>query len=161
MASALEAPVEVAPVNAAAVDRHAVFARLNANGISRNDAARRAGISSGHLSQIVNGLRDPSPGALKRLHGALFRRARSEARVVPAEVKVVGWCKGMRRGVVIRGAGGPGGETIRAGGRVPSGASADFAYRAGYNSRGELSFDTVAVPGCSAILVVRPQPLAA
>ncbi len=69
--------------------------------VSRNEAARRAGISSGQLSQIVNGLRDPSPGVLKRLHGVLFRKARSEARVVPAEVKVLGG----RRGVVVRGAG--------------------------------------------------------
>ncbi len=158
--SALEAPVEIAPARTAEVDRHAVFARLNAHGITQNEAARRAGISSGHLSQIVNGLRDPSPGVLKRLHGVLFRLTRSEARVVPAEVKVLGWRKGQRRGMVVRGAGGPGGDSIRSGGRVPSGAEAEYAYRAGYDGRGELSFDTVAVPGCSAMLV-RPETLAA
>ena len=151
--SALEAPAEVAPARTAAVDRHAVFERLNAHGISQNEAARRAGISSGHLSQIVNGLRDPSPGVLKRLHGVLFRRTRSEARVVPAEVEVLGWRKGVRRGVVVRGAGGPGGDSIRTGGRVPWGAEAEYAYRAGYDGRGELSFDTVDIPGCSAMLV--------
>ncbi len=127
--------------------------RLNAHGISQNEAARRAGISSGHMSQIVNGPRDPSPGVL-------FRRTRSESRVVPAEVKVLGWRKGMRRGVVVRGAGGPGGESIRRGGRVPWGARAEYAYRAGYDGGGELSFDTVAVPGCSAMLV-SPDRLAA
>ena len=37
--SALEAPVEIAPAQTAAVDRHAVFARLNAHGISQNEAA--------------------------------------------------------------------------------------------------------------------------
>ncbi len=158
--SALEAPVEIAPARTAAVDRDAVFERLNAHGISQNEAARRAGISSGHLSQIVNGLRDPSPGVLKRLHGVLFRRTRSEARVVPAEVKVVGWRKGQRRGIVVRGAGGPGGESIRSGGRVPSGAQAEYAFRAGYDGRGELSFESVVVPGCSAMLV-RPETLAA
>ena len=158
--SALQAPVEIAPARTAAVDRHAVFARLNAHGISQNEAARRAGISSGHISQIVNGLRDPSPGVLKRLHGVLFRRTRSEARVVPAEVKVVGWRKGVRRGVVVRGAGGPGGESIRAGGRVPWGAEAEYAYRAGYDGRGEMSFESVDVPGCSAMLV-RPETAAA
>ena len=158
--SALDAPAEIAPATTAAVDRQAVFARLNAHGISQNEAARRAGISSGHLSQIVNGQRDPSPRVLKRLHGVLFRRARSEARVVPAEVKVLGWRKGMRRGVVVRGAGGPGGESIRAGGRVPWGAQAEYAYRASYDGRGELSFDTVAVSSCSAMLL-RPETLAA
>ena len=158
--SALEAPVEIAPARTAEVDRHAVFARLNAHGITQNEAARRAGISSGHLSQIVNGLRDPSPRVLKRLHGVLFRKSRSEARVVPAEVKVVGWRKGQRRGIVVRGAGGPGGASIRAGGRVPWGAQAEYAYRAGYDGRGELSFESVATPGCSAMLV-RPETLVA
>ena len=110
--SALEAPVEIAPARTAAVDRYAVFERLNAHGISQNEAARRAGISSGHLSQIVNGLRDPSPGVLKRLHGVLFRRAGR-----------------ARRGIVVRGAGGPGSGSIRPGGRVPWGAETEHAYR--------------------------------
>ncbi len=158
--SALQAPAEIAPASIPAVDRHAVFERLNAHGISQNEAARRAGISSGHLSQIVNGQRVPSPGVLKRLHGVLFRRTSSEARVVPAEVEVLVWRKGERRGMVARGAGGPGGDTIRSGGRVPWGAQADQAYRAGYDGRGVLSFESVAVPGCSAMLV-RPETMAA
>ncbi len=158
--SALQAPAEIAPATVPSVDRHAVFERLNAHGISQNEAARRAGISSGHLSQIVNGQRDPSPGVLKRLHGVLFRRTRSEARVVPAEVEVLVWRKGERRGMVARGAGGPGGDTIRAGGRVPRGARAESAYRAGYDGRGALSFESVAVPGCSALLA-RPETAAA
>ena len=58
--------MEFAPAWTAAVDRHALFERLNAHGISQNEAARRAGISSGHLSRIVNGLRDPSPGVFLR-----------------------------------------------------------------------------------------------
>ena len=158
--SALQAPAEIAPATLPSVDRQAVFERLNAHGISQNEAARRAGISSGHLSQIVNGQRDPSPGVLKRLHGVLFRRTRSEARVVPAEVEVLGCRKGDRRGLVVRGAGGPGGDTIRSGGRVPWGAQAERAYRAGYDGRGVLSFESVAVPGCSAMLV-RPEAVAA
>ena len=158
--SALQAPAEIGPAATPSVDRHAVFERLNAHGISQNEAARRAGISSGHLSQIVNGQRDPSPGVLKRLHGVLFRRSSSEARVVPAEVEVLGWRKGERRGVVVRGAGGPGGDTIRSGGWVPWGAHAEHAYRAGYDGRGVLSFESVAVPGCSAMLV-RPETMAA
>ena len=158
--SALKAPAEIAPAQTAAVDRDVVFARLNAHGISQNEAARRAGISSGHLSQIVNGQRDPSPGVLKKLHGALFRPTRSEARVVPAEVEVLGWRKGGRRGVVVREAGGPGDRPIRSGGRAPWGAHAEFAYRAGYGGRGELTFESVVAPGCSALLV-HPETMAA
>ena len=131
----------MSPSRKPSVDRHAVFERLNAHGISQNEAARRAGISSGHLSEIVNGLCDPSPGVLKKLHTVLFRRTSSEARVVPAEVEVLGWRKGDRRGVVVRGAGGPGGGTIRSGGRVPWGAQAESGYRAGYDGRGELTFE--------------------
>ena len=158
--SALQAPAEIAPAAIPSLDRDAVFERLNAHGISQNEAARRAGISSGHLSQIVNGQRDPSPGVLKRLHGVLFRRTSSEARVVPAEVEVLVWRKGDRRGMVVRGAGGPGGDTIRSGGRAPWGAKAESAYRAGYDGRGVLSFESVVAPGCSALLV-RPEALAA
>lgn len=113
--SALQAPAEVAPERTAAVDRHAVFARLSAHEISQNETARRAGITSSHLSQIVNGLRNPSPVMLKRLHGVLFRRARSEAPVEPTQVKVLGWRKGERRGIVVHDAGGHGSESITAG----------------------------------------------
>lgn len=158
--SALQAPAKIAPAPIPSVDRRAVFERLNAHGISQNTAARRAGISSGHLSQIVNGHSDPSPGVLKKLHGVLFRQTSSEARVVPAEVEVLGWRKGRRRGVVVRGAGSPGGDTIRAGGRAPWGAKAVSAYRAGYDGRGVLSFESVVAPGCSAMLV-RPESAAA
>ena len=60
-----------------------------------------------------------------------------------------------------RPAAGPGGETIRSGGRVPRGAQAESAYRAGYDGRGRLSFESVAVPGCSAMLVRPETPVAA
>ncbi len=47
--------------------------------------------------------------------------SRAEERVMPAEVKVLGWKKGKRRGIVVRGAGGPwhkdGGGTVRVGGQ--------------------------------------------
>ena len=79
---------------------------MNAHGINQNEVARRAGISSCHLSQIMNGSRNPSPGVLKRLHGVLFQRTQAE-RVMPTEVKVLGWRKGERSGIVVRGAGGP------------------------------------------------------
>ena len=55
------------------------------------------------------------------------------------------WKKGGRNGVVVRGAGGPeagstpGGGTVRIGGRVPWGAEVEYAYRAGYDSRGQVS----------------------
>ena len=58
--------------------------------------------------------------------------------VAPVELKVMGWKKDGRSGVVIRGAGGPGagrnqpgGGTIRTGGRVPWGAQVEYAYTTG------------------------------
>ena len=51
----------------------------------------RAGIRSGHLSNIISGKANPSPGVLKRLHAVLFQRTMAEEGVVPAEVKVLGW----------------------------------------------------------------------
>ena len=42
--SALEAPVKIAPAQAACIDREAMWDRINAHGISQNEAARRAGI---------------------------------------------------------------------------------------------------------------------
>ena len=53
--SALEAPVKIAPAQCASVDREALWGRMDAHGISQNEAARRAGISAAHLSQIMNG----------------------------------------------------------------------------------------------------------
>ena len=58
--------------------------------------------------------------------------------VTPAEVKVLAWRKDGRNGVVVKGAGGPGSGTIRTGGQVPWGAEVEYAYRAGYDSRGRV-----------------------
>ncbi len=157
--AALEAEATVASAQLACVDPKAVWDRMDAHGISQNEVARRAGISSSYLSHIMNGRSTPSAGLLKRLHAVLFRRAKSEERVVPAEVKVLGWRKGERSGMVVRGVGGPGrgakavgGGTVRVGGRVPWGAKAEFAYRAGYDGRGRLSMTPVLMPGYSAML---------
>ncbi len=106
--SALKAPAKVAPSQQVYIDREAVWGRMDAHGLSQNEVARRAGISSSHLSQIMNGNSSPSPGVLKKLHGVLFQRSRDEERVMPAEVKVLGWRKGVRHGMVVRGAGGGG-----------------------------------------------------
>ena len=155
--SALEAPAKVAPAQPASIDREAVWDRMNAHGISQNEAARRAGISSAHLSQIMNGRNSPSAVVLRKLHGVLFQPTRAE-RVMPAEVKVLGWRKGERSGMVVHGAGGPGrrgrsgGPAIRVGGRVPWGAKAEFAYRAGYDGTGRLSVTHVVERGYSAML---------
>ena len=141
--SALQAPAKVAPAQPACIDREAVWERMNVHGISQNEAARRAGISSAHLSQIMNGRNNPSPGVLKRLHGVLFQPTKAE-RVMPAEVKVLGWRKGEQSGMVVWGAGGPGrgskagGGAVRVGGHVPWGAKAEFAYRAGYDGAGRV-----------------------
>ena len=134
---------------------------MNAHGISQNEAARRAGISSAHLSQIMNGRNSPSAVVLRKLHGVLFQPTKAE-RVMPAEVKVLGWRKGERHGMVVHGAGGPGrrgrsgGPAIRVGGRVPWGAKAEFAYRAGYDGTGRLSVTHVVERGYSAMLK-RPE----
>ena len=155
--SALQAPAKVAPAQPACIDREAVWEGMNVHGISQNEAARRAGISSAHLSQIMNGGTNPSPGVLKRLHGVLFQPTKAE-RVMPAEVKVLGWRKGERSGMVVRGAGGPGrgskagGGAVRVGGHVPWGAKAEFAYRAGYDGAGRVSVTHVVERGYSAML---------
>ena len=134
----LEGPARVEPAQTPTVDPRALWDRMEAHGYSQNETARLAGISSAHLSQIMNGQRTPSGPVLKKLHGVLFRPSAAEL-VVPAEVKVMAWKKDDRKGVVVRGAGGPGGQSIRTGGRVPWGAEVEYAYRAGYDSRGQVS----------------------
>ena len=164
--AALEAEATVASAQLACVDPKAVWDRMDAHGFSQNEVARRAGISSAHLSQIMNGKASPSAGVLKRLHAVLFRRAKSEERIMPAELKVLGWRKGERSGMVVQGAGGPGrrgkfgGPAVRVGGRVPWGAKAEYAYRAGYDGAGRLSMTPVLMPGYSAMLT-QPVPAAA
>ena len=155
--SALEGPAKVAPAQCAGIDREAMWERMNVHGISQNEAARRAGISSAHLSQIMNGRNSPSAVVLRKLHGVLFHPTKAE-RVMPAEVKVLGWRKGERSGMVVHGAGGPGrgarsgGGAIRVGGRMPWGAKAEFAYRAGYDGAGRVSVTHVVERGYSAML---------
>ena len=162
--AALEADATVASAQFACVDPQVLWERMDAHGISQNEVARRAGVSPSHLSQIINGTASPSAGVLKKLHAVLFRRSKSEERVMPVELKVLGWSKGKRRGTVVRGAGGPGskvgGGTVRIGGRVPWGAKAEFAYRAGYDGAGRLSMTPVLMPGYSAMLK-QPQTAAA
>ena len=141
---ALDAPARIEPAQPPTVDPRALWERMDAHELSQNETARLAGISSGHLSQIMNGQRNPSGEVLRKLHGVLFRPSAAEL-VVPAEVKVMAWKKGRRNGVVVRAAGGPGagnkpgGGTVRIGGRVPWGAEVEYAYRAGYDSRGQVS----------------------
>ena len=155
--SALEAPVRVEPEKTACVDRRTVWDRMDVLGVSQNEVARRAGVSASHLSSIMHGKATPSPGVLKRLHGVLFQRT-SQERVMPAEMKVMGWRKGERHGMVVRGAGGPGqgarseGGAVRVGGRVPWGAKVEFAFRTGYDGRGRVSVEHVVERGCSALL---------
>ncbi len=147
---ALGAPAKVAPAKLAAIDRKAVWDRMDAHGLSQNEAARRAGVSPAHLSNIMAGRSTPSPKVMRRLHGVLFRRSERE-RVVPAEVRVMGWRKGRRHGLVVRGAGGPGGS-VRAGGHVPWGAEVEYAFRTGYDGRGRVSVEHVVEMGYSSML---------
>ena len=160
---ALNGPARIEPAQPRSVDPRALWDRMEAHGCSQNEVARLAGISSGHLSQIMNGQRTPSGEVLGKLHGVLFRPTAAEL-VVPAEVKVVAWKKGGRNGVVVRGAGGPGsgsnpgGGTVRIGGRVPWGAEVEYAYRAGYDSRGRVSVTHVVDErGCS-VMLTKPEP---
>ena len=163
--AALEAPVRIAPAQPSCIDPHALWDRMDAHGFSQNETARRAGISSSHLSQIMNGKTSPSPTVLRELHGVLFQPTKAE-RVMPAEVKVLGWRKGERSGMVVRGAGGPGrgvrsgGGSIRVGGHVPWGAKAEFAYRAGYDGTGRVSVTHVVERGYS-VMLKQPELAAA
>ena len=134
----LDAPVRVEAAQVPTVDPRALWDRMEAHGWSQNETARRAGISSAMLSQVINGQRTPSGDVLRRLHGVLFAPS-SEELVAPVELKVMAWKKGGRNGVVVKGAGGPGSDTIRTGGRVPWGAEVEFAYTTGYDSRGRVS----------------------
>ena len=67
--------------------------------------------------------------------------------------------KGGRNGVVVQDAGGPrsgsnpGGGTVRIGGRVPWGAEVQYAYRAGYDSRGRVFVDHVVDEGGYAVML--------
>ena len=154
--AALEGSAEVAPAQPACVDPQALWDRMNAHGFSQNEVARRVGISSSHLSQIMNGKASPSAVVLRDLHGVLFRRTKAEERVMPAELKVLGWRKGERSGTVVHGARGRDGTArggaVRIGGRVPWGAKAEYAFRAGYDGAGRLSMTPVLMPGYSAML---------
>ena len=110
----LDAPVRVEAAQPPTVDPRALWDRMDAHGISQNEVARRAGISISYLSQIMNGLRTPSGDVLRRLHAVLFATSSAEL-VAPVELKVLAWKKGGRNGVVVKGAGGPGGDSIRVG----------------------------------------------
>ena len=161
---ALNGPARIEPAQPRSVDPRALWDRMDAHEISQNETARLAGISSGHLSQIMNGQRNASGEVLAKLHGVLFRPTAAEL-VVPAEVKVMAWKKGGRNGMVVRGAGGPGaggnqpgGGTVRIGGRVPWGAEVEYAYRAGYDSRGRVSVTHLVDERGYGAMLTKPEP---
>ena len=52
---ALDALAKVAPARRRSVDQRALWDRMEAHGYSHNEVARRAGIGSAHLSNIMNG----------------------------------------------------------------------------------------------------------
>ena len=153
----LEAPVKVEPAQLPTVDPQALWERMDANGWSQNEVARRAGISVSYLSQIMNGLRTPSGPVLRRLHEVLFAPTTQEL-VAPVELKVLAWRKGTRNGVVVKGAGGPGGKSIRSGGRVPWGAEVEFAYTTGYDSRGRVSVNHIVDERGYSVMLKRREP---
>ena len=153
----LDAPVRVEAAQPPTVDPRALWDRMDAHHISQNETARRAGISPSLLSQIMNGQRTPSGDVLRRLHGVLFAPT-SEELVAPVELKVMAWKKGSRNGVVVKGAGGPGGDSIRTGGRVPWGAEVEFAYTSGYDSRGRVSVNHLVDERGYGVMLNKPEP---
>jgi len=148
---------KVASAQCPDVDRQVIWEQMDNLNVSQNEVARRAGISSGHLSQIMNGQRNPSAVVLRKLHGALFRQTQREERVMPVAMKVLGWKKGERSGMVVHGARGRDGTArggaVRVGGRVPWGAEVEYAFRAGYDGSGKVSVEHVVAPAYSALLM--------
>ena len=157
MEAVLDAPVKIEAAQLPTLDPNVLWERMDAHGWSQNETARRAGISSAMLSQVMNGHRTPSGKVLRQLHEALFAPSAAEL-VAPVELRVMAWKKGGRNGMVIKGAGGPrsngkpGDGTIRVGGRVPWGAEVEFAYTTGYDKHGRVSVNhLVDERGCSAM----------
>ena len=74
----LDAPVRVEAAECPTVDPRALWDRMEAHGISQNEAARRADISSAMLSHIMNGQRTPSGRVLEKLHEVLFQPTAAE-----------------------------------------------------------------------------------
>ena len=163
MEAVLGGPARIETAQRPVVDPRALWDRMDAHGLSQNEVARRAGISGAHLSHIMNGTRTPSGDVLRRLYEVLFRPSAAEL-VVPAEVKVMAWKKDERQGVVVKGAGGPhsgsapGGGTVRIGGRVPWGAEVQYAYKAGYDSRGQVSVTHIVDERGYGVMLNRPEP---
>ena len=152
MESVLNAPVKIEAAQPADINPQALWERMDAHGWSQNETARRAGISPAMLSQVMNGQRTPSGDVLRRLHGVLFAPSAAEL-VAPVELKVLAWKKDGRNGMVIRGAGGPGKDSIRVGGRVPWGAEVEYAYTTGYDNHGRVSVNHIVDErGCAAML---------
>ena len=158
---ALQSPVKVASAQCPNLDRQFIWEQMDDLGVSQNEVARRAGISSGHLSQIMNGQRSPSAVVLRKLHGALFQKSQGVERVMPVAMKVLGWKKGERSGMVVHGARGRDGTArggaVRVGGRVPWGAEVEYAFRTGYDGSGKVSVEHVVTPPISAMLT-KPVP---
>ena len=161
--AALDGPIRVETAQPCDVEPQVLWERMDAHGYSQNRTARLAGISNGHLSQIMNGQRKASGDVLAKLHGVLFAPTTQEL-VAPVKLKVMAWKKGSRNGVVVKGAGGPhtgsnpGGGTLRIGGRVPWGAEVEYAYRAGYDSRGRVSVTHLVDERGYAVMLKQGQP---
>ena len=119
-------------------------------GVTMKELAAMMGVSAGYLSQFANGGRPWTPKMRQKVAAVLGE--------VPGQ--------GIVYRMVVHGAGGPGrsgrsgGPAVRVGGRVPWGAKAEYAYRAGYDGMGRLSMTPVLMPGYSAMLK-QPEPAAA
>ena len=87
-------------------------------------------------------------------HAIFFRRATAEEHVMPAGVKVLGWRKGKRSGMVVRQ---DSGQTARIGGRMPQGANVEFAYRTGHAGTVRTYAHNVIQGDCSALLMRKEE----
>ena len=81
--SVLGAPARVALAKRACVDQEALWSRMDAHGISQNEIARRAGVSSAHISNIMSGKATPSADVLKKLHGSCSDRLERSGLCLP------------------------------------------------------------------------------
>lgn len=102
----------------------------------------------------MSGQPSASPTVLRKLHAVLFQPSKAELRVMPAEVKVLGWRKGERSGMVVRE---NNGQTARVGGRMPYGANIEFAYRTGNDGTGRTYIHHVIQRDCRALLTRREE----
>ena len=90
------------------LNSRAVWDHLERLGLSQNDLARRAGISSGYLSRLMNGTRSPSARTRYGLHEALGCPELEDLFIVIS----VDWCLALRSSLPLTPGVDPEGEDL-------------------------------------------------